>query len=87
MSTGAFVEHEVQWTPWVRTNLACAPNRYWFAVRAGNAANAGVTGDGLFSPKASAIFGPWRRTSSMSPAPAFTRTTPADDHHRRSRQR
>ena len=58
----AFVHHEMQWTPRVRTNVGLRADRYWFAVRAGNAGNAGVTGDGLFSPKASAMFGPWRRT-------------------------
>ena len=61
-SLGAFVEHEVQWLPWMRTNLGLRADRFWFDVTGDTPANAGAARDGLVSPKGSAIFGPWRRT-------------------------
>jgi outer membrane receptor protein involved in Fe transport len=59
-SAGVFAQHELQWTTWLRSNLGLRADWYHFRVDAGDPRNAGTSSDGLVSPKASFVFGPWR---------------------------
>jgi hypothetical protein len=61
-STGLFAQHDLQWTPWLRSTLGLRADRFQFDVRAGNPLNAGTESDGLVSPKLAAIIGPWKAT-------------------------
>ena len=61
-SVGGYVQHEVQWTPWMRSSAGLRLDRFQFDVEAGLPENSGTAGKGLASPKASLIFGPWRAT-------------------------
>jgi hypothetical protein len=61
-SLGLFGQYETQWTPWLRTNVGLRGDVYRFAVAAGIPENGGTVADGLISPKATVILGPWRRT-------------------------
>ena len=59
-SVSGYVQHEVQWTPWMRSSAGLRLDRFQFDVDAGVPENSGTTGKGLASPKASLILGPWR---------------------------
>ena len=59
-SVSGYVQHEVQWTPWMRSSAGLRLDRFRFDVDAGIPENSGTAGKGLASPKASLIFGPWR---------------------------
>jgi hypothetical protein len=59
-SVGIFAQHELQWTGWLRSSLGLRADRYRFGVEAGDPRNAGQRSDGLVSPKASVILGPWK---------------------------
>jgi hypothetical protein len=59
-SIAGYVQHQVQWTPWMRSNLGLRLDRFQFDVEAGIPENGGTAGKGLASPKASLIFGPWK---------------------------
>jgi len=61
-SVSAFVHHDVQWTPWARTNVGLRADRYRFDVAAGNPLNAGAVSAGVLSPKATLVLGPWRQS-------------------------
>ncbi len=61
-SVGVFAQHDVQWTPWLRTTLGIRADRFQFDVRAGNTVNGGHESDGLVSPKLAAIVAPWEAT-------------------------
>ena len=54
------MQHEVQWTPWMRSSAGLRLDRFQFDVDAGIPENSGTAGKGLASPKASLILGPWR---------------------------
>jgi len=59
-SVSGYVQHDVQWTPWMRSSAGLRLDRVQFDVDAGVPENSGTTGKGLASPKASLILGPWR---------------------------
>ncbi len=61
-SAGIFAQHDLQWTPWLRTTMGLRADHYRFHVDAGNPLNAGDETDALVSPKMTAIIGPWRST-------------------------
>jgi hypothetical protein len=61
-SVSGYVQHEVQWTPWIRSSAGVRLDRFQFDVEAQILENSGTAGKGLASPKASLIFGPWRST-------------------------
>jgi hypothetical protein len=61
-SAGVFAQHDVQWTPWLRSTLGARADRFQFAVDAGDPRNSGSEADALVSPKAAAIIGPWKST-------------------------
>jgi hypothetical protein len=59
-SIAGYVQHEVQWTSWARTNAGLRLDRFQFDVNALQPENSGTAGAGLASPKASLVLGPWR---------------------------
>jgi hypothetical protein len=61
-SVSGYVQHEVQWTPWMRSSAGLRLDQFQFDVDAGIPENSGTAGKGLASPRASLIFGPWRST-------------------------
>ena len=61
-SIGAFAQHDLQWTPWLRGTLGARADRFQFDVNAGNPLNSGMESDTLVSPKVAAILGPWQST-------------------------
>jgi hypothetical protein len=61
-TAGAFVQNETEWSPWLRTSLGLRGDLSRFRVNALQAVNSGTVGDGLVSPKAGVILGPWART-------------------------
>jgi hypothetical protein len=61
-SLAGYVQHEVQWTPWMRTSAGLRLDRFRFVVQALQPENSGTASAGLGSPKASLILGPWRST-------------------------
>ena len=61
-SVGAYARHDLQWSPWLRSTLGLRADRFDFDVDAGNPLNSGQETDGIVSPKASLILGPWAST-------------------------
>lgn len=61
-SVAVFGQHETQWTSWLRSSVGLRGDVYRFRVDAGVAENSGEEVEGLVSPKATLVFGPWRRT-------------------------
>lgn len=61
-STSAFAQHEIQWSPWLRTLAGLRLDGFRFGVDAGEAVNSETEYAGLVSPKAGAVVGPWRGT-------------------------
>ena len=88
-SVSGYVQHEVQWTPWMRSSAGLRLDRFQFDVEAGIPENSGTAGTGLASPKASLIFGPWRATELYVNAGYGYHSNDARGHdaHRRSRHR
>jgi hypothetical protein len=61
-SMGSFAQHDLQWTPWLRSTIGVRADRFQFNVAAGNPLNSGKESDTLVSPKLAAIIGPWKST-------------------------
>jgi hypothetical protein len=61
-SLGGFAQSEIQWSPRFRTLLGLRGDSYWFDVISDNPLNSGNEQDGLVSPKALAVIGPWNGT-------------------------
>ncbi len=61
-SAGVFAESEIEWTRSFRTTVGLRGNVYRWRVRSDLAANSGDAADGIVSPKAVAVFGPWHGT-------------------------
>lgn len=59
---GAFVQNEIEWSPWLRTLVGLRADASRFRVDALNGANSGSTSAGLVSPKGGATLGPWKGT-------------------------
>ncbi|MGE0448327.1 MAG: TonB-dependent receptor [Vicinamibacterales bacterium] len=57
-----FVDARLQLTPWMRIVAGARADALRMDVRAGHAANSGVRQAAIVSPKASVVFGPWRKT-------------------------
>jgi hypothetical protein len=57
--TAVYAQTEIEWTRTLRTTFGLRADRYLFAVMSDNPLNSGNGSDGLVSPKAGAIFGPW----------------------------
>ncbi|MEJ2541654.1 MAG: TonB-dependent receptor [Gemmatimonadota bacterium] len=61
-SGGLFLEVESHWSDVVRTTLGLRGDLYHFDVTSDDPRNSGTADDGMVSPKASLIFGPWAGT-------------------------
>ncbi|MEM1451773.1 MAG: TonB-dependent receptor [Planctomycetota bacterium] len=59
-SAAAFADNTTYWTNTVRTNLGIRGDVYHFDVDSDNPSNSGNKTDGIFSPNASIVFGPYR---------------------------
>ena len=61
-SLGAFWENNVQWTEKVRSTIGLRGDVYRYDVDSTLTANSDERYDGIASPKASLVFGPWAKT-------------------------
>ena len=62
-SLSPYFDNKTTWTNWLRTDVGLRFDGYRFNVSKSNqAANEGTVYDGLVSPKAGIIFGPWAET-------------------------
>ena len=61
-SFGFYARNKMQWTDWLRSEVGVRGDVFTFDVRNALAQNSGKRSDGLVSPKASLIFGPWNNT-------------------------
>ncbi|MEM6672433.1 MAG: TonB-dependent receptor [Planctomycetota bacterium] len=59
-SLGAYVTNTTYWTDTVRTNLGLRGDVFYFDVSSDNPANSGEEADGILSPNASIVFGPYK---------------------------
>ena len=57
-----YAQTDIEWTRAFRTTFGLRADRYQFSVTSDNPLNSGDGSDGLVSPKAGAIFGPWSGT-------------------------
>jgi hypothetical protein len=61
-SLGVYAQNGVQWSEKVRTIVGLRADGYRFGVDSDTPANSGVAKEGMVSPKATLILGPWART-------------------------
>jgi hypothetical protein len=62
-SIGGYADAEVRWNDWLRTTTGLRADLYHFDVKARSLPeNSGSTWDGIVSPKAGVVFGPWAET-------------------------
>ncbi len=62
LSLGLFVQNATQWNSWFRSVAGLRYDNYNFDVNSSIPENSGEVNAGMWSPKASLIFGPWYRT-------------------------
>jgi outer membrane receptor protein involved in Fe transport len=62
ISYSVFARNSTQWTPWLRTVAGVRGDFYDFDVESTRPENSGKVRDKIWSPKLSAIFGPWNNT-------------------------
>jgi hypothetical protein len=61
-SAGFYVQQVVRWTNWMRTITGIRYDRYAGRVESDFAPNSGRANDGIVSPKAGIVFGPFNKT-------------------------
>lgn len=62
-SGGFYAENRTQWLDWFRTVAGAREDIFYGSDNSAPIAlNSGTTAKGMFSPKANAIFGPWRKS-------------------------
>jgi hydrogenase/urease accessory protein HupE len=61
-SLGTFWENKIQWTEKVRSTVGLRGDVYRYDVDSNQAANSDERYDGIASPKATLVFGPWAKT-------------------------
>lgn len=62
-SAGIYAQNDTQWTDWFRSVLGLRYDWYRFKVNAlSTPENSGNVSDGIVSPKAALVFGPWHKT-------------------------
>jgi hypothetical protein len=62
VSANVYYQGAIQWLPWLRSVTGVRADQYYFDVNSDTAANSGRDSAGIWSPKLSLIFGPWRKT-------------------------
>ena len=61
-SLGVFGDSEIEWNNWARTTVGLRGDIYNWNVTSNNPLNSGEDTAGIFSPKVSTVFGPWKST-------------------------
>ncbi|HVT08444.1 MAG TPA: TonB-dependent receptor [Polyangia bacterium] len=62
-NAGLYGQNEIQWTPWLRSAIGLRGDVFGVHVHSTtDAANSGNASSGILSPKATLVFGPWKRT-------------------------
>ncbi len=62
-NAGAFGINQIQWTRWFRTELGLRADLFALHVDSTtNGANSGSAASGIVNPKATLVFGPWKKT-------------------------
>jgi hypothetical protein len=62
-NAGLYGQNRIQWTRWLRSDLGLRGDLFGAHVESTtNAANSGNASGGIVSPKATLVFGPWKRT-------------------------
>ena len=61
-TTGAYGNNQIQWSDWFRTNVGVRADVFTVDVTSNIPVNTGSKTDAIVSPKASLIFGPWKKT-------------------------
>jgi hypothetical protein len=61
-SVSLYVSNNTQWNDWFRSIIGVRGDYYWFNVNSNIPQNAGTHNQGIASPKASLVFGPWEKT-------------------------
>jgi hypothetical protein len=61
-SAGVYANNQIQWTDWFKSELGVRADVVAIDVNSDTAANSGNRTAGIVNPKASLIFGPWKKT-------------------------
>jgi len=61
-NTGVYASNQVQWTRWFRSQLGLRGDLFAIDVNSNTPANSGNSTAGILSPKATLVFGPWKKT-------------------------
>ena len=61
-NAGVFAINQIAWTPWLRTRLGLRGDLFAVDVQSNTATNSGTSTAGIVSPKATVVFGPWKKT-------------------------
>src|SRR6185312_2344735 len=74
---GVYVANQVQWTPWLRSQLGLRADLAAADVDSDTAANSGRDAAGILSPKLGLTLGPWRDTQLYANVGAALHSTDA----------
>jgi TonB-dependent Receptor Plug Domain len=61
-NTGVYANNQVQWTSWLKSEIGLRGDIFAIDVRSDTPANSGSSTAGIVSPKATLVFGPWKKT-------------------------
>ena len=61
-NSGLYGSNRIQWTPWLRSELGLRGDVFAVHVNSNTPANSGNSAAGILSPKATLVFGPFKRT-------------------------
>ena len=61
-SIGVYAQNDTRWSDWFRSIAGLRYDGYRFEVNASDPVNSGDESAGIWSPKLSLVFGPWRQT-------------------------
>jgi len=61
-NAGVFGNNQVQWTPWLKSELGARGDIFAVNVDSDTSVNSGDSAAWILSPKATLVFGPWKRT-------------------------
>ncbi|HEY5090302.1 MAG TPA: TonB-dependent receptor plug domain-containing protein, partial [Polyangia bacterium] len=62
LNSGLYANNQIQWTRWFKTELGLRGDVFAVHVNSNTPANSGNASGGILSPKATLVFGPWKRT-------------------------
>lgn len=62
LNSGLYASNQIQWTRWWRSQLGLRGDVFAIDVNSNTAANSGNSTAGILSPKATLVFGPWKKT-------------------------